>query len=298
MRITPVGLTIPDVTHHRAAVNGTGLHYVAAGTTGSPILLVHGFPESWWAFHKLIPLLASRHRVYAVDLRGFGDSDAARPDDDSETLAEDLHALIVHLGVGPVHLLVQDVSGTVGFRLAANHPQDVRSLCAVESAIAGFGLELFADVAKGGVWYFGVLATPGTADAFFKDRERQMIGEFVLPFATVVADAVTVDDVSELARGYARAGGWSGAYALYGSALREGDGVRELARTRPLTLPTLAVDHAGSTFTHESFGQVHARQVRAEVLDGVGHYIAMEAPDALAATLLSFVSGLDRAEAA
>ena len=55
-------------------VNGTDLHYVAAGTTGSPILLVHGFPETWWGFHKLIPLLSDRHRVFAVDLRGFGDS--------------------------------------------------------------------------------------------------------------------------------------------------------------------------------------------------------------------------------
>jgi pimeloyl-ACP methyl ester carboxylesterase len=48
-------------------VNGTELHYVSAGSKGSPVLLVHGFPESWWAFHKLIPLLSRSHRVFAVD---------------------------------------------------------------------------------------------------------------------------------------------------------------------------------------------------------------------------------------
>ena len=47
---------------------------------GSPILLVHGFPETWWAFRKVIPLLAERHRVFAVDLRGFGDSEQADGD--------------------------------------------------------------------------------------------------------------------------------------------------------------------------------------------------------------------------
>ena len=52
--------TIPDVTHHTARINGADLHYVTAGTTGSPILLVHGFPETWWAFHRLIPLLAEK----------------------------------------------------------------------------------------------------------------------------------------------------------------------------------------------------------------------------------------------
>src|ERR1700691_2029217 len=74
MANTAMGTTLPGITHHRSKVNGTELHYVAAGTGGSPILLVHGFPETWWTFRKLIPLLASTHRVFAVDLRGFGDS--------------------------------------------------------------------------------------------------------------------------------------------------------------------------------------------------------------------------------
>src|SRR5512145_2710234 len=73
--VTPPGLTLPGITHYRAEVNGTRLHYISAGTSGSPIILVHGFPETWWTFHKLIPLLAESHRVFAVDLRGFGDSD-------------------------------------------------------------------------------------------------------------------------------------------------------------------------------------------------------------------------------
>src|SRR6187549_2064363 len=106
------------ITHHRAPINDTTLHYVAAGTTGSPILLVHGFPESWWAFHKLIPLLAQTHRVFAVDLRGFGDS--ATGEADSATAADDLHALIGVLGVGPVHLTGQDISGGTVFRLASS----------------------------------------------------------------------------------------------------------------------------------------------------------------------------------
>jgi pimeloyl-ACP methyl ester carboxylesterase len=89
MQINPIGLTIAEVTHHHAAVNGLTLHYVTAGEAGPPLLLVHGFPETWWAFHKLIPLLARHHRVFAVDLRGFGDSQAAHPDDDSGTLAKD-----------------------------------------------------------------------------------------------------------------------------------------------------------------------------------------------------------------
>ena len=75
-QIQPIGATIPGVTHHRLDSDGVSLHYVAAGTSGSPIVLLHGWPETWWAFHSLIPLLAKTHRVYALDLRGFGDSGA------------------------------------------------------------------------------------------------------------------------------------------------------------------------------------------------------------------------------
>src|ERR1700731_4158503 len=104
MRITPTGSTLLEVAHHRVEVNGTKLHYVAAGSGGSPILLVHGFPETWWTFRKLLPLLCGNHRVFAVDLRGFGDSDNGPGTYDSKTSAEDLHLLIEELSVGSVHL--------------------------------------------------------------------------------------------------------------------------------------------------------------------------------------------------
>ena len=93
MTTTPEIASLPGITHHHVDVNGIQLHYVEAGTTGSPILLVHGFPETWWAFHKLIPLLAANHRVFAVDLRGFGDSGNEAGEYDSATSAEDLHQL-------------------------------------------------------------------------------------------------------------------------------------------------------------------------------------------------------------
>ena len=114
--VRPVGATLPGVTHHLTDVAGTRLHHVAAGTAGSPVLLVHGWPETWWAFRRLIPLLAGTHRVHAVDLRGFGDSATAGTADGADVVTQDLHHLIDHLGLGPVHLLTQDVSGMLGFR--------------------------------------------------------------------------------------------------------------------------------------------------------------------------------------
>ena len=222
MTATPASPAVPEVTHHRAHVNGTILHYVAAGTTGSPILLVHGFPETWRAFRKLIPLLAAHHRVFAVDLRGFGDSDTAPGDYTSTTSAEDLHQLIAHLGVGPVHLTGQDISGATVFRLATTRPEDVLSFTAIEMGLPGFGLEMLADVTHGGSWHIGVLAAPGIPDMLLAGREREFLGQFAFPAMSATPGAITGADIDEFARTYSRPGGWRGAAGLYQSMLREG----------------------------------------------------------------------------
>ncbi len=298
MENTSTNPTIPEISHHVARVNGAELHYVAAGTAGSPILLVHGFPESWWAFHKLIPLLASHHRVFAVDLRGFGDSSVAGAEHDSTTAAEDLHQLIAHLGVGPVHLTGQDISGGTVFRLAASHPEDVRSLTAIEMGLAGFGLEGFADVTHGGSWHIGVLAAPGIPELLFAGRERELLGTWAFPSMTAVPGSITDDDVAEFARTYARPDGWRGAEALYRSMLTEGDDIKTLANTSPLTMPVLAVGAGGGPFTFGTVSQVAAGDVVSVQLEGVGHYAAMEAPDELSTAILGFVATVDASDVA
>lgn len=287
--------TIPAVVHHTARINGAQIHYVTAGATGSPILLVHGFPETWWAFHRVIPLLAHSHRVVAVDLRGFGDSSTADDGHDSTTAAEDLHGLIEHLGWGPVHVTAQDISGGTAFRLVATHPQDVLSLTAIEMGLAGFGLEGLADVTRGGSWHIGALTAAGIPELLFAGRERVLLAQWAFPSMTAVAGSVTDADVDEFARTYARPGGWRGAVGLYRSMLTEGDDLRALAGSSPLTVPVLAVGAGGGPFTSATLGQVTAGDVTAVQLDGVGHYVALEAPEALAAAVLEFTSSVDAA---
>ena len=287
------GLSIPEVTHHRAHLGGGDLHYVTAGDAGSPVLLVHGFPESWWAFHSLIPLLAAHHRVIAVDLPGFGDSGTEPGPYTSGSAAESLRDLVTHLGLGPVHLTGQDISGVIAFRLAAGHPELVRSVTAIETALPGYGMEGFADVAHGGMWHVGFLAAPGIPEMLLAGRERAFLAEYALPAMTSAPGAVTEQDVDELTRVYARPDGLRGTVGLYGSMLTEGDDVRALAARGPLPMPVLAVDAAPGTITGDTMTQV-AADVTPVQLTGVGHLVALEAPAALAATLLDFYGPLDR----
>ena len=292
MSAIAAGASIPEVTHHRATIHGGDLHYVTAGEAGTPVLLVHGFPESWWAFHKLIPLLASEHRVVAVDLPGFGDSGTEPGEYTSAAFAAALRDLIEHLGLEPLHLLGQDISGIATFRLAAGHPELVRSFTAVETALPGYGMEALADVAHGGMWHVGFLGAPGIPEMLLAGREREFLAGYAFPAMSGTPAAVSERDVDEFTRGYSRPDGLRGTAGFYGSMLSEGDEIRALVAQGRLAMPVLAVDGGTGEFTRLTMAQV-AEDVTTAKLDGVGHLVAMEAPEALAATLLGFYRRLE-----
>jgi pimeloyl-ACP methyl ester carboxylesterase len=291
MTATPVGATLRGITHHRVDVNGTQLHYVSAGNSGSPVLLVHGFPETWWVFNKLIPLLSRQHRVFAVDLRGFGDSATAGDQHTSSIAAADLSELITTLDLGPVHLTGQDVAGATTYRVAATHPELVKSLTAIETGLPGFGVEMVGDITHGGAWHIGVLAAPGIADMLLAGRERAFLADYAIPAMNGTPGAFSSGDVDELVRSYSRPNAWDGATGLYRSLLSEGEEIKELA-TQKLELPVLAIGGSSGEFTPGTLAQV-GTDVTPAVLDGIGHFVAMEAPDRLADTLLPFYEQVD-----
>ncbi|MQY22136.1 alpha/beta fold hydrolase [Nocardia macrotermitis] len=292
MPITPAGATIPEVTHHIAQV-GTPVHYVTAGSSGSPVLLVHGFPESWWAFRGVIPLLAAEHRVIAVDLPGFGDSAHAATEFSSTFAAECLRRLIEHLDLGPVHLTGQDISGVTTFRLAATYPDLIRSFAAIETGLPGFGMEVLADVTHGGTWYIGVLAAPGIADMLMTGREREFLTEHAFPAMSASPDSITAQDLDEFTRVYAQPAGFAGASGLYRSMLVEGKQIQDMVAAAKLTMPVLSVGAGASRFTHDTMHAV-ATDVTEAALPDIRHLAALEDPQSLTETLLTFYRRLDQ----
>jgi hypothetical protein len=87
-----------------AEVNGVRLHYVAGGE-GAPVIMMPGWPQTWWAFHKIMPPIARHYRVIAVDIRGMGASDKPDGGYDKKTMARDIHELIKSLGYEKAHIV-------------------------------------------------------------------------------------------------------------------------------------------------------------------------------------------------
>jgi pimeloyl-ACP methyl ester carboxylesterase len=280
---------VPDGAASRhATVNGVQLHYVIAGS-GDPVLLVHGWPETWYAWRKVIPILAARFTVVAPDMRGYGDSERPIGGYDKVTVATDLHELMRSLGFGRVHLVAQDMGGPVGYAYAASFPADVRDFVFIESAIPGFGLEASMDVAHGGSWHMGFNMTEGINELLVAGRERPFI-EYFYRRGTLHPDALTPSDIDEYARSYA-AGGLVASFNYYRTLLDDAKINREKLAVKRLALPvlSLAAEKGLADFSHASIAQV-ADHVERQTIAGARHFLVQDQPQAAAEAILGFLA--------
>ena len=112
---------IDNVTfsHRTASVNGIQLHYVIGGK-GDPVVLLHGWPETWYSWHHVMPALAENHTVIAPDLRGLGDSSKPLTGYDGKTVAEDIHQLVTQLGFKTLFLVGHDIGTQVAYSYAVH----------------------------------------------------------------------------------------------------------------------------------------------------------------------------------
>src|SRR5215207_475550 len=122
---------LPGVSHRHVEVNGTRLHVAEAGA-GPPLLLLHGWPQHWWCWRKLIPHLAEDHRVIAPDLRGWGWSSAPPGDYRKSTFAADVLALMDHEGIDRANVIGHDWGGYTAFLLALEHADRIERIVALD----------------------------------------------------------------------------------------------------------------------------------------------------------------------
>jgi pimeloyl-ACP methyl ester carboxylesterase len=109
---------------------GLRMNVVEAGE-GRPVVMLHGWPQHWYLWREMVPLLAPQRRVICPDLRGFGWTDVPRSGYDRETMARDVLALLDALGLDEVDLVGHDWGGWIGFLLCLHHPARVRRFLAL-----------------------------------------------------------------------------------------------------------------------------------------------------------------------
>jgi pimeloyl-ACP methyl ester carboxylesterase len=167
-----------DYTHYKTTVNGILMHYVMGGK-GDPVVLLHGWPQTWYEWRNIIPqLIANNYTVIAPDMRGLGDSEKTQTGYDTKTLAEDIYQLVKKLGFSKINLVAHDWGGPVAYSYAAEHPKDVRKMIILDTLLPGFGFEEAGDFSPNGIWHFSFHAVRDLPEKLIEGKEDLYLNWF------------------------------------------------------------------------------------------------------------------------
>jgi pimeloyl-ACP methyl ester carboxylesterase len=287
----PAGFT-DTFTSHYIDTGQLRLHTVIGGD-GPPLLLVHGWPQTWYAWRMLMPTLARDFQVVAVDQRGIGLSDKPQDGYDTGTLAGDLVALMDALGHQRFAMYGTDTGLIISYALAADHPDRLERLVVSEAPLPGItpSPPLFLPPPLNArLWHLTFNQLPaevnerlvrGREDVFFGAEFDASAGTNKLPDDAVryYIDRLAADP--EALRG---------SFQLY-RALPTTTAQNEQRKTRRLSLPVLAIGGAESSGAMVADTmQLVADDVQRLVIPGCGHWVAEQAPEELLDALTAFLA--------
>jgi pimeloyl-ACP methyl ester carboxylesterase len=174
--VARIRLATKEFVSDSAAVNGTTLHYVRGGR-GPAIILIHGIPQDWFEYRAIMPQLAKRFTVVALDLRGIGGSKVTPGGYGAANMAADVRELASTLKLQHVYVVGHDVGGMVAYAFVRRYPQYTRGAMILDTAIPG--IEGWAGLSGDQrFWHVAFMQVPGLAEKLVDGRQADYLGYF------------------------------------------------------------------------------------------------------------------------
>lgn len=268
-----------------ADVNGTRIHYLAAGQ-GAPIILLHGYAQNSHMWLPLIAELAKTNTVIAPDLRGFGQSAKPETGYDKKTMAKDIEALAASLGYRQVRIAGHDIGLMVAYAYAAQFPAEVERIVLMDAFLPGVGdwtkVWLLRDL-----WHFHFY---GEVPLKLVDgRERIYFEHFWNDFAADPKKSVSEADRRLYAQAYGQPGAMRAGFEVFRNFEQDAKDFEAFSRTS-LTMPMLVLsgEKAGGQFLIDQ-GRLVAKNVEGAIIKNTGHWLIDESPDQVIPRLVDFL---------
>ena len=276
-----------------AEVNGFRMHYVRGGK-GSPVVMIHGFPEDWTEWRQEMSPLSKTHTVIAVDLRGAGESQVTESGYQAAQLAKDVHQLLTQLKLNNgVQVVAHDIGEWVAYAYGAQFRSEVRSMAVMEATIPDESWYhypvLNADPNKPAAWHFGLFQLPLT-EKLIAGHERVLVHDMMLEYVAGDKSPFTASDYDYYAHFLKEPGRTTAWMSVYRGIRADVQQNKEFLAQGKLKMPILAIGGQGS------FGSMlpdqwreYAVNVQGRVLKGSGHFVTQERPKEVTAMLQSFL---------
>ena len=278
------------VNHHVARVNGIRMHYVTAGS-GKPLYFLHGFPQTWYLWRKMIPLLSEEFELIMPDLRGYGDSDKPAGGYDKRTMALDIHELTRQLGHTHFGLCGHDRGARVAHRFALDHPDHLAAVSLLDIVPTKTVFDNTEMQIAAGSWHWFFFQVPDLAEKLIEAEPETVLRYF---FRTWSYDTTAIDEdaVAEYLRAFRLPGSIRAALEDYRAGAKEDLALDGLDAHKLIHKPLQVLwGQEGGVeriFEVMDIWREKADQVEGRALPGCGHFLPEEAPEATAEALRDF----------
>ncbi|MDJ1137239.1 alpha/beta fold hydrolase [Streptomyces iconiensis] len=282
--------------HRFAKVRGVRMHYVTGGK-GPALVLLHGWPQTWYEWRKIMPALAKHHTVYALDLPGLGDSKGSPASFDKKTLARYVHGLLrERIGLDSFDLVAHDLGGGVGAQYVSQFPGQVNSYTHMDYPLPG--RKLPAARYRTFSWHMAFNSQQAIPEKLVDNRND--VREYVTAFSTQVAYGGTAfggdrtrppftgREINEYVRTYSRPDVLHAGFELYRSLDEDERDNAAAARADTRTLLLTATGSLAST--RPTLTPMLSNVTRAVEIPESGHWLAEENPKAVVREILSFTA--------
>lgn len=268
------------------------MHYVEAGE-GPAVVLLHGFPETWYCWRHQIPVLAKHYRLIVPDLRGYGETEKPPNGYDKRTMANDIVALMRHCGVSnPAAIVGHDRGARVATRLVKDHPELVDRLVVMDNIPTRIIFERMNTEIARGHWFFIFNNVRDLPEALIAGREEIWL-RFIFSSWCYNPELFTPEEIATYVRAYSAPGALRGAFDDY-RAGKEDVAQDEADKDSLIQTPTLAVwgeDFAlgGKMWDFREVWSRMAVNMEYFSIPHCGHLPHEEQPDAVNGALLRFL---------
>jgi pimeloyl-ACP methyl ester carboxylesterase len=289
--------SLPGFKNGYADVNGVRLHYVTGGK-GEPLVLLPGWPETWWTFHKIMPALAEHYTVIVVDIRGMGTS--SRPADgyDKKTMAKDIRGLVQSLGYDKVDIAGHDIGSAVAYAYAENYPQATNKLVMMEFPHPDESLAKFPLLPTQGpvgdkvgssrpfLWWFAFNQVNGLPEQLLAGRirvEQDWLFKYFLEDESAVdaRDRAVYEQAYNSSDAIRASNGW---YQAFGQDVTDNKGYGTL------NMPVLVLAGPAYQWMKVVVGK-KAPNLTALPVPNSGHFVQEEQPEFVSKSMLDFLQG-------
>lgn len=286
---------LPGFKNGYATVNGIKLHYVAGGQ-GELLILLPGWPETWWTYHKMMPELAKKYKVVSVDLRGMGTSDKPLTGYDKKTMAKDIYELVHQLGYEKAAVAGHDIGSNVAFSYAANHPDGTSKLIMLDVPHPEQGLMSIPLLPVKGtfgdkldemhpyLWWFAFHQVKGLPEKLLEGRVH-LLQEWFFKYLLVDESAVSTFDRAIYANAYDKPDAIRAGNAWYQGFPQD---IEDDATYSKLQMPVLALAGPGYNWM-KAVLETKTTNLKIYKVEGSGHFLQEEKPEALLSYINDFL---------